>query len=123
MHLNTLAGRSFNDITQYPVFPWVLADYTSSFLDLENPAIFRDLSKPMGALGENRAALFRERFAAMNYDAAHSPMDSPAFHYGTHYSCSAYIVNFLIRMEPFSQLARELQVGTNSPRGMEGCFH
>ena len=27
--LNTLAGRSFNDITQYPVFPWVLQDFTS----------------------------------------------------------------------------------------------
>jgi hypothetical protein len=24
MALNTLAGRSFNDITQYPVFPWVI---------------------------------------------------------------------------------------------------
>ncbi len=29
MHLNTLAGRSYNDLMQYPVFPWVLADYTS----------------------------------------------------------------------------------------------
>lgn len=23
MGLNTLAGRSFNDLCQYPVFPWV----------------------------------------------------------------------------------------------------
>jgi hypothetical protein len=30
--LNTLAGRSYNDLTQYPVFPWVLADYTSPTL-------------------------------------------------------------------------------------------
>ena len=29
MHLNTLAGRSYNDLMQYPVFPWVLADYDS----------------------------------------------------------------------------------------------
>lgn len=29
MHLNTLAGRSYNDLMQYPVFPWVLADYQS----------------------------------------------------------------------------------------------
>ena len=27
MHLNTLAGRSYNDLMQYPVFPWVIADY------------------------------------------------------------------------------------------------
>lgn len=29
MYLNTLAGRTYNDYMQYPVFPWVLADYTS----------------------------------------------------------------------------------------------
>ena len=29
MHLNTLAGRSYNDLMQYPIFPWVLADYES----------------------------------------------------------------------------------------------
>lgn len=27
MFLNTLAGRSYNDLMQYPIFPWVLADY------------------------------------------------------------------------------------------------
>ncbi|MED6189954.1 BEACH domain-containing protein C2, partial [Stylosanthes scabra] len=36
MQLNTLAGRSYNDITQYPVFPWILSDYTSENLDLSN---------------------------------------------------------------------------------------
>ena len=27
MCLNTLAGRSYNDLMQYPVFPWIVADY------------------------------------------------------------------------------------------------
>lgn len=49
MHLNTLAGRSYNDLMQYPIFPWVLADYASEELDLLSPTTFRDLSKPMGA--------------------------------------------------------------------------
>lgn len=111
IHLNTLAGRSFNDLTQYPVFPWILADYKSEFLDLESSETYRDLSKPMGALGTNRAAQFRERYSAMCTDMAHSAMDTPAFHYGTHYSCSAYIVNYLIRLEPFTTLAKELQGG------------
>uniref|UniRef100_K3W510 BEACH domain-containing protein n=1 Tax=Globisporangium ultimum (strain ATCC 200006 / CBS 805.95 / DAOM BR144) TaxID=431595 RepID=K3W510_GLOUD len=110
MHLNTLAGRSFNDITQYPVFPWIVADYKSDFLDLDDKATFRDLSKPMGALGESRALQFRERYNAMN-EVGPGPFDSPAFHYGTHYSCSAYVVNYLIRLEPFTKLAVELQGG------------
>lgn len=32
LHLNNLADRSCNDLSQYPVFPWVLADYTSTQL-------------------------------------------------------------------------------------------
>ncbi len=62
---NLAAGRSFNDLTQWPVFPWVLADYTSAKLDLNDPAVFRDLSKPVGALNPARLELFRERFREM----------------------------------------------------------
>ncbi|KAJ3226432.1 hypothetical protein HK099_004885 [Clydaea vesicula] len=29
MRLNSLAGRSYNDLTQYPVFPWIIKDYES----------------------------------------------------------------------------------------------
>lgn len=114
MHLNTLAGRSFNDLTQYPVFPWIVADYTSDQLELSDPKSFRDLSKPMGALNESRAAQFRERYNAMCHDVIEGDDNHymmAAFHYGTHYSCSAYVVNYLIRLEPFSKLARELQGG------------
>jgi len=71
MELNTLAGRSYNDITQvsilhtsyfwsnlatcrpnivsafvqYPVFPWVVADYKSRVLNLDDPSSYRDLSR------------------------------------------------------------------------------
>jgi hypothetical protein len=46
-NLNYL-GRTFNDLSQYPVFPWVIADYTSDELDLNNEKIYRDFSKPIG---------------------------------------------------------------------------
>ncbi len=62
MHLNKLAGRTFNDLTQYPVFPHVVADMSSSELDLHNRATFRDLRRPMGALSAEREAKARERF-------------------------------------------------------------
>lgn len=48
--MNSLADRTKNDLAQYPVFPWILSDYTSSVIDLSNPNVFRDLSKPIGAL-------------------------------------------------------------------------
>lgn len=62
MHLNTLAGRSYNDLMQYPVFPWILADYDSLELDLNDPATFRDLTKPMGAQSPDRLEQFRKRY-------------------------------------------------------------
>lgn len=62
MHLNTLAGRSYNDLMQYPVFPWILADYDSLELDLNDPATFRDLTKPMGAQSTDRLNQFRKRY-------------------------------------------------------------
>jgi hypothetical protein len=106
MLINTMAGRTFNDLTQYPVFPWVLADYTSEELDLDNPATFRDLSKPMGAQHSSRQAEFVERyktFAEMG--------DQPAFHYGTHYSSAMIVTSYLIRLQPFVQSYLLLQGG------------
>lgn len=65
MHLNTLAGRSYNDLMQYPVFPWILADYDSEELDLSHPASFRDFTKPMGAQSPERLEQFRKRFKVL----------------------------------------------------------
>lgn len=79
--LNTLAGRTFNDLNQYPVFPWVLADYTSPSLDLNAAASYRDLSKPIGALNEKRRLEFQDRFESLKEDP-----EIPPFHYGSHYS-------------------------------------
>lgn len=54
MVLNNFSGRTYSDLTNYPVLPWVLADYESETLDLSSPASFRDLSRPMGAQTEDR---------------------------------------------------------------------
>ena len=45
MYLNTVAGRTYNDLNQYPVFPWVISNYESSEFDLNLPSNYRDLSK------------------------------------------------------------------------------
>ncbi|KAK5632323.1 hypothetical protein RRF57_008037 [Xylaria bambusicola] len=95
MLVNTMAGRTFNDLTQYPVFPWILADYTSDELNLEDPATFRDLSKPMGAQTARRQADYRARYASLA-EIGESP-----FHYGTHYSSAMIVASYLIRLPPF----------------------
>ncbi|KAJ5280382.1 hypothetical protein N7478_005754 [Penicillium angulare] len=109
MLINTLAGRTFNDLTQYPVFPWVLADYTSEELDLSNPKSFRDLSKPMGCQTPERESGFRERYNAF---AEMGDDNSPPFHYGTHYSSAMIVTSYLIRLQPFVKSYLLLQGGT-----------
>ncbi|OEU17496.1 beach-domain-containing protein, partial [Fragilariopsis cylindrus CCMP1102] len=110
MYLNSFAGRTYNDLTQYPVFPWVIADYESEDIDLNDPKSFRDLSKPMGALGEVRAQQFKDRYESLQSSYI-SEDDPPPFHYGTHYSCAAYVLYYMMRLEPFSRLALALQGG------------
>ena len=39
--LNKMAGRSFNDLMQYPVFPFVLAHFGHEVLDLTDAMSFR----------------------------------------------------------------------------------
>jgi len=60
------------------VFPWILSDYTSAHLALEDERVYRDLSKPMGALGADRAQLFSSRYA--NWEDPSGVV--PPFHYG-----------------------------------------
>ncbi|KAF8380392.1 hypothetical protein HHK36_027877 [Tetracentron sinense] len=138
MQLNTLAGRSYNDITQYPTFPWILSDYSSKTLDLTNPSSYRDLSKPVGALNTDRLKKFKERYSSFD-----DPI-IPKFHYGSHYSSAGTLTSsvrtqtsqpkklapfdvtvrtadiiytnqnvlyYLVRVEPFTTLSIQLQGG------------
>ncbi|XP_040899509.1 neurobeachin-like protein 2 isoform X6 [Toxotes jaculatrix] len=107
MQLNTIAGRTYNDLSQYPVFPWVLCDYTSPVLDLEDPSVFRDLSKPIGVVNPRHAQNVREK-----YESFEDPTGTiDKFHYGTHYSNAAGVMHYMIRMEPFTTLHIQLQSG------------
>jgi len=97
LYVNHAAGRSFNDITQYPVFPWIIQDYESRSLKLNDPKTFRDLSKPIGALNEKRLATFRKRMQDMPPEMM---VHGKPFLYGTHYSTPGYVLYYLVRKVP-----------------------
>ncbi|XP_077954702.1 neurobeachin [Gasterosteus aculeatus] len=96
MFLNTISGRTYNDLNQYPVFPWVLTNYDSEELNLTLPGNFRDLSKPVGALNPKRAAFYAERYETWEDD------QTPPCHYNSHYSTAASTLHWLVRIEPFT---------------------
>ena len=76
--------------------PWVLRDYVSS-AGPRGPSDFRDLSKPIGALGDPARSSLMERYETMPPGVPGCP---PPFIYGTHYSTPGYVLNYLVRARP-----------------------
>ncbi|VDM32335.1 unnamed protein product [Hydatigera taeniaeformis] len=85
--------------------PWILADYTSKQLNFDEPATFRDLSRPIGIVNPDNIATVREK-----YESFEDPSGAISkFHYGTHYSSAAGVMHYLVRTEPFTSLHIHLQ--------------
>ena len=112
MSLNTYSGRTYNDINQYPVFPWILRNYTRENLGLdgglltddEERRIFRRLNRPIGALSRKRREIAIEQYEDLD------PVNEP-HHYNSHYSAADSVANMLIRLEPFTSLNMNLHKG------------
>lgn len=93
MYLNSIASRSFSDISQYPIFPWIFNNYNSDSLDLSSDKIYRDLSKPIGNISKKFEGCL-EKFEHLKSSGQY------AYHYGSHYSNPNIISHFLIRSHP-----------------------
>ena len=80
MWLNIFAGRSFNDLTQYPVFPWIITNYQTEKLS-END--FRNLSIPVGMFDFNEKAEMRKETFIEFYNTLKNDLkeSTPNFHY------------------------------------------
>jgi len=105
MILNDAAGRSFKNLSQYPIFPWILADYSSEKLDLTKESSFRDLRRPIAAISEEKASHGLEMHDALKSTGC----DHPWMH-GSHYSNPGGIVYFMFRKKPI--LMTKLQGGS-----------
>ncbi|KAF6725608.1 Lysosomal-trafficking regulator [Oryzias melastigma] len=109
-HLNKHAGRSFNDLMQYPVFPFVLSDYTSETLDLQEPSIYRNLSKPIAVQSKEKEDRYVDNYRYLEEEykkgiREDDPMPPvQPYHYGSHYSNSGTVLHFLVRMPPFTKM-------------------
>jgi hypothetical protein len=93
--LNFFSGRSFNDLARYPVFPWILRDYSAPELDLRIAHSYRDLSRPLGALNERCLKNLRRLAHDRRKD------QGVGFHYELGHSNKSSVSSFLHRFEPF----------------------
>ncbi|KAG2467234.1 LYST regulator, partial [Polypterus senegalus] len=109
-HLNKHAGRSFNDLMQYPVFPFILRDYTNETLDLSEPSIYRNLSKPIAVQSKEKEDRYVDNYKYLEEEyrkgiREDDPMPPvQPYHYGSHYSNSGTVLHFLVRMPPFTKM-------------------
>ena len=95
--LNVLANRSLNDLSQYPVFPWILSDYESDTIDLTNPDFYRDLSKPTWMLNNKHSNV-------SNTDKNRCAV---------HFSNPHIVCDLLKSIEPFSSINNEINKDGN----------
>jgi len=65
-----MAGRSFNDLMQYPVFPFVLADFGHEVLDLTDDNSFRYCYSTVfrSANNNKRSVLYLNDHARLTYE-------------------------------------------------------
>ncbi|XP_041043517.1 lysosomal-trafficking regulator isoform X2 [Carcharodon carcharias] len=109
-HLNKHAGRSFNDLMQYPVFPFILSDYSSETVDLNEPAIYRNLLKPIAVQSKEKEDRYVDNYKYLEEEYRKGAQeDDPMppvqpYHYGSHYSNSGTVLHFLVRMPPFTKM-------------------
>ena len=74
MWVNIYGNRSFRDIAQYPVFPWLLTNYEyNTYEELSNKPEIRDFNLPMGMLcidakSKKRQELYIETYKNMVMD-------------------------------------------------------
>ena len=109
MLLNILANRSFLDITQYPIFPWIIF----------SKEVYRNLKLPIGqnnfeSLSNNRMEIFNNNYLdsssnLKNINQFIEPAHiSKSFYYVVNYSNVSIVNNYLIRIFPFNLLCHKI---------------
>ena len=80
MWLNIFSGRSFNDLTQYPVVPWIITNYDKDELSKED---YRDLSIPIGMMEVNEKSGIRKETFIEYYESLKEDLKdaNPDFNY------------------------------------------
>ena len=103
LYINKFSGRSYNDLSQYPIFPWIFLgpqkEDNKLFLN------FRDMKYFMVAQNEKGRELAKKTFS----NSAEEQKN--VHHFLLHYSNAAYIFLYLIKISPYTEGSIRLQGG------------
>ena len=107
LYINKFSSRSYNDINQYPIFPWIFRELAlGSHKGKETLPKFRDLEYPISLLGnskegENSGEDLED--ARLFFDASLEENRKHPSHFRLHYSTSGYILSFMVRISPYTE--------------------
>ena len=118
LNLNKLSTRTFNDWSQYPVFPWIMTNIAKLVngdkinfqqnqeeeeAEEEQINDMRDMNYPISMQSSSKREIEIDKFIE---DIKNTKFPS---HLGTHYSTSSYIFYYLMRNSPACQNMIKLQ--------------
>ena len=117
MLLNKYGGRSFNDLNQYPIFPWVISNYDDPELDITDPKNYRELNWPIGAITPEKRKRISDKFEMLSAEQGLDP-----YQIGTHCLPGRIVLGYMFRVEPFSTILIQFERGRDSPSRMFHVF-
>ena len=102
--INKFTGRTYNDLSTYLIFPWILNDYT----DIKNKEHFRKMQYSMAIQDEEHLEIVKK-------DYENDKDSKKKSHFVYHYSNSANICLYLLRLNPFTYTQIKLNGHFDSP--------
>jgi hypothetical protein len=125
MQLNKLAGRTFLDLMQYPIYPYIVANYDGLILDLRHSSNYRHLSKPIAIQHPEKEEKFIDTYNALE-DAQNLALlhqqdnaqqdtlsifghQSDPYHFASLYSNSGIVLHYLVRLLPYTRMFLDYQ--------------
>ena len=115
--LNKYSSRSYNDLQQYPLFPWIFIRYPEDFFENKKYHLIASLQKNNQKLFfinkrlyHQNSRLFQYPISAQNeekreelekkYDKSFQKFKT---HFNSHYSTNSSIFYFLVRISPYTE--------------------
>ncbi|CAD8191676.1 unnamed protein product [Paramecium pentaurelia] len=98
MLVNTFSGRTYNDLSQYFVFPWVISNYYSQQIDFKQEQeqnTFRNFKLPIGAISRKPEQIIKE------YQEREIYLKDENYQHKYHYSNIQTVLNYLIRLKSY----------------------
>ena len=101
LYLNKYSGRTYNDLNQYPIFPWIFLNTieNNNKPNLRNMDYFLLTQTEVG----------KERARKTFLDSMENIKKQ--CHFSIHYSTAAYIILYLMKISPFTEGNIKLQKG------------